>query len=160
MSIWDDPETKAEAQPNSRFLKQALQNGDSITLQFVGMTHPYQKENAKFPTADGREFIFEFKDNKNRIREINQNTNKGKFFLAMRDAGIEPDNFIKVTRRDEEGEFTKTDPATGEKTVELKMIANWEIEKIDALDAVGSLMEETKELRPPKEEVDVKDIPF
>ena len=102
MSIWDNPNMKAPAQDNSnsRFLNKALGDGDSISLKFVDIHHVDQRPETPedFRTEDGKQWEFWFTDEAGRERVMNQNSTKGRFFTAMRDAKIEPGQSVVIKR--------------------------------------------------------------
>ncbi|MCR4329076.1 MAG: hypothetical protein NUV65_00845 [Candidatus Roizmanbacteria bacterium] len=100
MSIWDQEEMQEEEIDNSKskFLNKALSDGDSIKLHFVDYQKEDQDEGTNFPTEDGKEWVFYFTDESGNERIMKQNSTRGVFFGAMREAKIEPKQNIVVTR--------------------------------------------------------------
>ena len=155
MSIWDSPElNQPETDPNSRFINKALNDGDSIVLKFDNLLHQEQPENSKYPTHDGMEWNFFFKDENEQERTIKQNGPKGFFFKSMKAANIEPGDFVEITRHDTEMEFDD----------EAKMVATWKIVKVDGFPvAPKKTLEESIYGEPEKKEIsgiDPTSIPF
>lgn len=101
-SIWDNPSMQAPEEDNSksRFINKALGDGDSIKLTFNDIHHVTQREDTPddFKTDDGMQWEFWFTDDEGHERVMNQNSTKGRFFSAMRDAKIEKGESVTITR--------------------------------------------------------------
>lgn len=101
MSIWNQPEFQAQApdNSNSKYLNKRLGDGDSITLKFSNVFRKVQPEgvDAQYKSKDGYEFFFYF-DFDGKELEIKQKDTNGFFFKAMREADIQPEEVVTITR--------------------------------------------------------------
>ena len=100
-SIWTDPKTQApprERNPKSMFINSALGAGDSLVVTLTHLVLQPQEPGTQYPTEDGNEWTFYFEDEQGQERRMKQNTPRGKFYSAMRDARIEKGDKIKITR--------------------------------------------------------------
>ena len=99
--FWDKPEYQEEktTDPDSIYLGSAIGDGDSMTLKFIDLFHQEQEENAKYPTADGKVWMFFFNDEEGKERQLSQNSQKGMLFRAMREAKVDKEEVITLHRK-------------------------------------------------------------
>jgi hypothetical protein len=108
-NIWDKDELKSSKyDANSKFLNKAIGPGDTIKLKFVDVIQKDQDENTdeQYKTPDGKEWFLYFEDLEGKEREMTQRSSKGKMFSALRDAEIQPEQWIWIKR---EGEGLETE---------------------------------------------------
>lgn len=149
-SVWKNPEIQeAEKKEKTKSIfVSRLENGQSLVLKFTNLLHKEQDPSSRFPTSDGMIWEFWLVNKDGKEQSFTQNSTKGKFFQAMKKNNIEVGDIIKITKHLVEADFNG----------EVKMIPDWEIEKVtDWLDD-ESLYEKTKEFR--KEETKIDNIPF
>ena len=137
-NIWDNPDLQNQSYDKPYFVSK-LQDNQSLVMKFLRMEHKQQDPNAKFPSKDGMIWEFWLSNKDGKEQYLQQNSNKGKFYTAMKDANIQPDDIIKIIRQTEEG------------------YPKWEIEKLTEWPE-ESLYEQTKEFR--NEEIPTDQIPF
>jgi len=96
MSFWDDKQSQAT---DSVYLSSELkESGSKATLQFIGMAQEDQNEAAQFKTRDGKQWRLTFKNEAGEERFATQGTLDGRLISAMREASVEPGEWITVTR--------------------------------------------------------------
>ena len=98
-SLWERADLNAPAKDtDSKYLGKALGDGDSMVLTLVGITQKERSAETKIGKPGDQYFEIEMRDDNGKDRIMEQNSNKGTFMRALREAGIDIEEKFMVTR--------------------------------------------------------------
>lgn len=97
--LWNRADLNAPAKDtDSKYLGKALGDGDSMVLTLVGITQKERPVETKIGKPGDQYFEIEMRDDNGKDRIMEQNSNKGTFMRALREAGIDLEEKFMVTR--------------------------------------------------------------